>query len=162
MKFNPIAFVINLAIPLLAGVVGSLLTVPSINNWYVYLSKPSFTPPNSVFAPVWTSLFILIGIAAYLVWQKRDRIVHFPRTVAIYSIQLVLNMMWSFLFFYAHSIGAALFEIIVLLIVIVINGRTFYKIDKIAGLLFIPYFLWVSYATALTASIFMLNSSGRL
>lgn len=159
MKFNPIAFVISLAIPLLAGVVGSLLTVPSINNWYIYLAKPSFTPPNSVFAPVWTSLFILMGIAAYRVWQKRDRIVHFPRTVAIYGIQLVLNMMWSFLFFYAHVIGAALFEIIVLLIVIVINGRAFYKIDKTAGLLFIPYFLWVSYATALTASIFMLNAS---
>lgn len=157
MKFNPIAFVVNLAIPLGAGVVGSLLTVPSIAKWYHPLAKPSFNPPDALFAPVWTSIFILMGISAYLVWQKRAQIAHFPRTVAVYAIQLVLNMMWSFLFFYAHQIGAALFEIVFLLIVIIINARMFYKIDKAAGLLFIPYILWVSFATVLTYSIFRLN-----
>lgn len=156
-KFNPIALVINLAIPLAAGVLGSLLTVPSVKTWYMTLAKPSFNPPNSIFPPVWTSIFILMGISAYLVWQKRDQITHFPRTVAVYAIQLVLNVMWSFLFFYAHSLGGALFEIVFLLIIIIINARVFYKIDKVAGLLFIPYILWVSFATLLTYSIFSLN-----
>lgn len=157
MKFNPIAFVINIAITLGVGVLGSMLTVPSVKTWYTTLAKPSFNPPDSLFAPVWTSIFILLGVSAYLVWQKRAQIVHFPRTVAVYFIQLVLNVMWSFLFFYAHSIGAALFEIVALLIVIIINARVFYKIDKVAGLLFIPYILWVSFATLLTYNIFILN-----
>ncbi|MCX2451827.1 tryptophan-rich sensory protein [Pedobacter sp. PLR] len=157
MKFNPIAFVINLAIPLAVGAIGSILTLTSVKTWYPTLAKPSFNPPDSIFPPVWSCLFILMGVSAYLVWQKRDQIAHFPRMIAVYAIQLLLNMMWSFLFFYAKNLGAALFEIVFLLIVIVINGTMFYKIDKTAGLLFIPYFLWVCFATVLTYSIFSLN-----
>jgi tryptophan-rich sensory protein len=157
MKFNPIAFVVNLAIPLAAGALGSILTLTSVKTWYPTLAKPSFNPPDWLFPPVWTSLFILMGFSAYLVWQKREQVAHFPRTIAVYFIQIVLNILWSFLFFYAHSIGAALFEIFALLIAIVINARVFYKIDKTAGLLFIPYFLWVCFATLLTYNIFSLN-----
>lgn len=157
MKFNPVAFVINIAIPLGVGVVGSLLTAQSVKTWYPTLNKPSFNPPDSLFPIVWTSLFILIGIAAYRVWQKREQITHFPRTVAIYAIQLTLNIMWSFIFFYAREIGIALIEVVAFLIVIIINARIFYKVDKIAGLLFIPYILWVSFATFLTYNIFILN-----
>jgi len=157
MRFKPFAFIINIAIPLAMGAIGAWFTSQYVKTWYVTLNKPSFNPPNWVFPPVWTTLFILMGIAAYLVWLKRKEVQHFNRTVAIYLIQLVLNVMWSFLFFYAHEIGLALFEIIALLLVIIINAMVFYKIDKTAGLLFIPYILWVGFAAILTYSIFSLN-----
>lgn len=156
-KSNVLALIINLIIPLAIGAIGGLLTQTSVKTWYLTINKPSFNPPNWIFAPVWTSLYILMGISAYLVWQKRDKIQHLPRTIAIYFIQLVLNLFWSFLFFYAHLLGAAFYEILALLIVILINARMFYKIDKTAGLLFFPYLLWVSFATILTYSIFNLN-----
>ncbi|KQN33369.1 TspO protein [Pedobacter sp. Leaf41] len=157
MKFKPVAFLINIFITLGIGALGGLATSESVKTWYPTLNKPSFNPPNWLFAPVWTSLYILIGIAAYLVWIKRDKIAHFPRVLAIYFIQLILNLCWSFIFFSLHEIGFALFEIIILLIVIVANAIAFYKIDKWAGYLFIPYILWVSFASFLTYSIFMLN-----
>lgn len=121
------------------------------------LAKPSFNPPNEIFAPVWTCLYVLIGTAAYLVWQKRDTIKHQPRTIAIYFIQLMLNLMWSFIFFYTREIGIALIEISFLLVATIVNAIVFYKIDKNAGLLFIPYIIWVGFATVLTYNIFILN-----
>jgi translocator protein len=157
VKFNLFALIINIAIPLGIGATGSYFTSEGVSTWYPTIAKPSFNPPNWIFAPVWTLLYILIGIAAYRIWQRRERITNFPRTVAIYLIQLVLNLMWSFIFFSLHLIGGALVEIIFLLLAIIINAIVFYKIDKAAGLLFIPYILWVSFATVLTASIFMLN-----
>jgi len=156
-RFQFLPFVINLMIPLFFGVLGGLITINSVRTWYPGIQKPSWNPPNWLFGPVWSTLFIIIGISAYLVWRKRDKIVHFPRTVAIYFIQLVLNLVWSYLFFYHHMIGAALIEIFALLVAIVINGIMFYKIDKTAGILFIPYFLWVSFAAFLTYNIFILN-----
>jgi len=156
-RFQPLAFLINILIPLVFGALGGLITVRSVKTWYPGIAKPSFNPPNWLFGPVWSTLFIIIGIAAYLVWTKRAQIVHLPRTVAVYFIQLILNLGWSFLFFYDHLIGAALIEIVALLMVILINGLMFYRIDKTAGLLFIPYFLWVSFATVLTYNIFILN-----
>lgn len=157
MKFKPLAFIISIAITLGIGALGSWATAQSVKTWYLTINKPSFNPPNWLFAPVWTTIFILVGIAAYLVWIKKDKITHFPRTFAIYAIQLILNLAWSFIFFYLHEIGFALAEIILLLVVIIINAITFYKIDKWAGLLFIPYILWVSFASFLTYNIFILN-----
>ncbi|MGO4877172.1 TspO/MBR family protein [Pedobacter psychrotolerans] len=157
MKFKPLAFILSILITLSIGALGGYATAQSVRTWYPLLNKPTFNPPNWLFAPVWTSLYVLIGIAAYLVWVKRDRIVHFPRTVAIYFIQLILNLAWSFIFFYLHEIGFALAEIIVLLAVIILNAMMFYKIDKWAGLLFIPYILWVSFASFLTYNLFILN-----
>lgn len=157
MKFKPLAFIINIALTLSVGALGSWATAKSVQTWYPTINKPSFNPPNWLFAPVWTSLYVLIGIAAYLVWIRRDKIVHFPRTVAIYSIQLILNLAWSFIFFYLHEIGFALFEILILLTVIIVNAILFYKINKWAGLMFIPYILWVSFASFLTYNIFILN-----
>lgn len=154
-RFFP--FFINLLIPFIFAGLGGLITVKSVNTWYPTIQKPAFNPPNWLFGPVWSILFLLIGIAAYRIWTKKAQIAHFPRTVAVYFIQLILNLGWSFFFFYAHQIGAALIEVFVLLIAIIINGLVFYKIDKTAGLLFIPYFLWVSFASFLTYSIFMLN-----
>ncbi|WP_443939748.1 TspO/MBR family protein [Pedobacter sp. MW01-1-1] len=157
MKFKPLAFILNIALPLGIGALGSWATAQSIHTWYPTLNKPSFNPPNAIFAPVWTSLYILMGIAAYLVWTKRKTIQHFPRTIAIYLIQLILNLAWSFIFFYLHEIGFALAEIILLLIVVIFNAYLFYKIHKWAGFLFIPYILWVTFASFLTYNIFILN-----
>ena len=157
IKFKPVAFIISIAITLSIGAFGGFATAKSVKTWYPTLTKPSFNPPNWLFAPVWTLLYILIGISAYLVWMKRDRIIHFQRTVAIYFIQLILNLAWSFIFFYLHEIGFALAEIIMLLIMIIVNAIIFYKIDKWAGLLFIPYIIWVSFASFLTYNIFILN-----
>ena len=157
MKFKPVAFIINIAITLSIGALGGLATAQSVKTWYPTLNKPSFNPPNWLFGPVWTSLYILIGVAAYLVWIKRDQIMHFPRTVAVYFIQLILNLGWSFIFFYLHEIGFALAEILMLLAAIIINAVMFYKIDKWAGLIFIPYIIWVSFASFLTYNIFILN-----
>jgi benzodiazapine receptor len=157
MKFKPLAFIISIALTLSVGALGGWATAQSIKTWYPTLTKPSFNPPNWLFAPVWTSLYVIIGIAAYLIWVKRKQVAHFPRTVAIYLIQLILNLAWSFIFFYLHEIGFALAEIILLLIIIIINAITFYKIDRWAGFLFIPYILWVSFASFLTYNIFILN-----
>lgn len=157
MKFKPVAFIINIAITLSIGALGGLATAQSVKTWYPTLNKPSFNPPNWLFGPVWTSLYILIGVAAYLVWIKRDQITHFPRTVAVYFIQLILNLGWSFIFFYLHEIGFALAEILMLLAAIIINAVMFYKIDKWAGLIVIPYIIWVSFASFLTYNIFILN-----
>jgi benzodiazapine receptor len=156
-RFAFFPFLINMLIPMVFAAGGGLLTSAALHTWYPGIQKPSFNPPNWLFGPVWSSIFVLMGISSYLIWQKRARIIHFPRTIAIYFIQLVLNLTWSFLFFYTHLIAAALAEMITLLLVIVINAVVFYKIDKTAGLLFIPYFLWVSFATFLTYNIFILN-----
>lgn len=157
MKFKPLAFIISIAITLSIGALGGWATATSVKTWYPFLNKPSFNPPNWLFAPVWTSIYILLGISAYLVWARRVHIIHFPRTVAIYFIQLILNLGWSFIFFYLHEIGFAFAEILILLVFILLNAYTFYKIDKWAGLLFIPYIIWVSFASFLTYNIFILN-----
>lgn len=156
-KFQFLPFIICLLIPLTVGAIGGILTMGSVKTWYTTINKPSFNPPNGIFAPVWTSLYVLMGISSYLVWQKRKIIIGYLWAVRIYLLQLILNLMWSFLFFYQHQIGFALIEIIILLISIIINAFIFYRINKTAGLLFLPYILWVIFASYLTYSIFILN-----
>lgn len=156
-KFQFLPFVLCILIPLAIGAVGGLFTANSVKTWYVTLNKPSFNPPSWVFGPVWTTLYILMGIASYLVWKRRKVISGYNWAVISYIVQLLLNLMWSFLFFYQQQIGFALLEIGILLIAIIINAFIFYRINKIAGLLFIPYILWVSFASYLTYSIFILN-----
>jgi benzodiazapine receptor len=156
-KFQFVPFVICLVIPLAIGAFGSLLTMESVKTWYTTLNKPSFNPPNEIFGPVWSSLYILMGISSYLVWKERKSFTGYKWAVGLYFSQLILNLMWSFLFFYQHQIGLALVEIIILLIAIISTAVVFYKVNKAAGLLFIPYILWVSFASYLTYSIFILN-----
>jgi len=156
-KFQILPFILCLAIPLAIGAIGSFFTMESVKTWYLTLNKPSFNPPNAVFAPVWTTLYILMGISCYLVWKRRKVETSYPIAITIYALQLLLNLMWSFLFFYNHQIGLALIEIVILLITIIINTFIFYRIHKAAGLLFIPYILWVSFASYLTYSIYILN-----
>jgi len=156
-KFQFFPFALCLLISLSAGAIGGLFTKESVGTWYKTINKPTFTPPDWLFSPVWISLFILMGMASYLVWRRRKMVSGYAWAVVIYYLQLVLNIMWSFLFFYQRQIGAAVIEIGVLLVTIIVNAFIFYRVSKVAGLLYIPYIIWVGFASYLTYSIFILN-----
>ena len=156
-NFQFLPFIICIIIPLAIGAIGGFFTMESVKTWYTTLNKPSFNPPNGVFGPVWSTLYVLMGISSYLVWKERKSFTGYHWAVGLYFLQLLLNLMWSFLFFNQHQIGFALVEIIILLITIIATAIVFYRVNKAAGLLFIPYILWVSFASYLTYSIFMLN-----
>ncbi len=144
-----------------AGIIGSFFTTPAIGGWYKELNKPLFSPPNWVFAPVWTLLYFLMGISLYLIRTKEIRIGKEIRqkTVAlmIFEIQLILNMAWSFLFFGLKNPLLAFAEIIILWISILLCIIHFYKIDKKAAYILLPYIFWVSYAATLNFSLWRLN-----
>ncbi|MCJ8210063.1 tryptophan-rich sensory protein [Mucilaginibacter sp. RS28] len=155
-KIQILPLVLNLLIPLAIGFVASLYTRPEIPGWYRQLHKPSFTPPSWLFAPVWTSLYILMGIAAYMVWKNRNNPA-FKKAAWVYIAQLVFNFSWSIIFFGNHEILGALTIIVTLWVLILLNIITFAKISKTAAWLLVPYLLWVSYATALNTAIYLLN-----
>lgn len=139
------------------GAFGSAFTSPAIPTWYATLAKPSFLPPSWAFPMVWTLLYLLMGIALYLVWEEGLEKTEVRKAMGIFGIQLFLNFMWSVLFFGLRSPLYGLLEIVVLWIVIFVNIWLFYKVSKKAGLLLVPYFLWVSFAALLNYSIWMLN-----
>lgn len=141
----------------MAGVVGSLFTSPSIPTWYATIKKPGFTPPNSVFGPVWIALFVLMGVSAYLVWDRGLENKNVKIALLVFGIQLALNMLWSFLFFGLHSPLYAFFEIIVLWFAILFTILNFLKVSKPAGLLLVPYIVWVSFAAIINFYIVRLN-----
>ena len=140
-----------------AGVVGSLFTSPAIASWYATLEKPSFNPPNWIFAPVWTLLFLLMGIALYFVWNSEIESNKKRIAILIFAVQLVLNIFWSILFFGLQSPLYAFIEIIILWLAILLTIISFYKISKPAAELLLPYILWVSFAAVLNFSILILN-----
>ncbi len=135
----------------LAGIIGSFFTISAISNWYIYLNKPSFSPPNYLFGPVWTTLYFLMGVSLYLVWQKKKKV------PSIFWVQLFLNAIWSILFFGLKSPILGLLDIIFLLIAIVLTVKSFYKSSKAAAFLLLPYLAWVTFATVLNFSIWILN-----
>lgn len=141
----------------LAGIIGSLFTTPSIPGWYAGLAKPSFNPPNWVFAPVWTILYALMGLSAYLVYEKGPRTSAVRKALAVFAVQLVLNALWSIVFFGAHMILGAAVLIIVLWAMILATIWLFSKISRTAAYLLVPYILWVSFATILNISLYVLN-----
>jgi len=142
---------------LIAGFIGSLFTTPHIPGWYAGLAKPSFTPPSWLFGPVWTALYILMGISLFLVWRGGLGERRVQLAVGIFIVQLACNVLWSFAFFGRQSPLAGLVVIIVLWILIVITIIASATVSKAAALLLIPYFLWVSFASILNASIWRLN-----
>ena len=137
-----------------AAGLGSLLTTPALRSWYAGLSKPSWTPPNSLFGPVWTILFIAMAIAAWLVWRKVG-LTAVP--MQLFLLQLLLNVAWSVLFFRLRSPGLAFAEIVVLWCAILATSIEFWNVVQAAGWLLLPYWIWVSYAAALNLSIWRLN-----
>ena len=156
-KKSILPLLISILIVFSFGFIGSFFTTSSITTWYAFINKPLFSPPNWIFAPVWTLLYILMGVSAFLIWQKRDNL-KTKQALIFYGIQLILNALWSIIFFGMHNPGLALLEIIILWLFILITLIKFYKINKTAGLLFIPYLLWVSFALILNYVIWMLNS----
>ena len=155
--------IISLALPQLAGGLGVLFMGSSVSDWYQMLEKPFFNPPSWVFGPVWLTLYLLMGISAYLIWssyakasagQEKNNI---KNSMNIYWAHLLLNASWTPIFFGLHNIALAFFAIVALWILILILIIKFYKISKTASYLLIPYITWVTIATVLNASIWYLN-----
>jgi benzodiazapine receptor len=139
------------------GYLSGTVTRDSITTWYPKLVKPVFNPPNWIFAPVWTLLYVMMGIAAGLVWTSDSEVKIVKKALGFFAIQLGLNALWSYLFFGLHNPLLALIEIVLLLLLIFETYKQFKKIDKVAAMLLLPYLAWVSFATILNASIWWLN-----
>ena len=149
--------IISLAICLGAGGIGAAFTMQSVDTWYAMLRKPFFTPPNWIFAPVWTILYILMGISLCMLWHKRQRLGEHTALYLLFGTQLVLNIGWSFAFFGMRSILGGLFVIISLWLAIIATIHAFLHKSKMAGWLLIPYLVWVSYAGLLNFGLWWLN-----
>ncbi|MEX1015000.1 MAG: TspO/MBR family protein [Candidatus Paceibacterota bacterium] len=149
--------ILSILVTLSAGFIGSMFTITSINSWYADLIKPELNPPNWVFGPVWTTLYVLMGIAAFLVWKKDWHKKEVKHAICIFSVQLLLNATWSIIFFGLQSPGLALINIVILWFMILWTIILFYKISKPAMYLLIPYILWVTFASYLNLSIWILN-----
>jgi translocator protein len=155
---NFFKLVIAIGVSLGAGAIGSFFSAPAVQStWYAGLVKPALNPPAWVFGPVWTTLFILMGVAVWLVWKRGFGEPGVRRALILFAIQLVLNVLWSIIFFGLHSPGGALIEIAFLWLVILATLITFYRISKPAAWLLMPYILWVSFAAYLNYSIYVLN-----
>jgi tryptophan-rich sensory protein len=147
----------SLAITFFAGWLGSLLTTPSIKTWYINLNRTGFVPPDWLFAPIWTILFCLMAVSLYIIWSGRGKKKARAQAIQLFSCQLMANVIWSGIFFGLHNIGLAFIEIIILLILITYCMFVFYRLNKIAGWLMFPYFLWVSFAITLNFSLWLAN-----
>ncbi|OGE38149.1 TspO protein [Candidatus Daviesbacteria bacterium RIFCSPLOWO2_01_FULL_39_12] len=150
MGINIPKLFLSIGLCLGAGTMGSFFTFSAIPEWYSTLNKPFFSPPNWIFGPVWTVLYVLMGISLYSVWLKR-------RIPTVFWVQLFLNAIWSIIFFGIKNPTLALVDVAALWIAIVFTTKAFYKINKLAGNLLIPYLLWVSFATVLNLSLVLLN-----
>lgn len=155
-KISRIAIVVIIC--LAVGYLSGMVTRASITTWYPTLVKPSFNPPNWIFAPVWTSLYVMMGVAAGLIWnQITTQKLAVTKALQIFAIQLVLNALWSYLFFGLHNLMLATIEVFLLWLMIFETYSQFAKINKTARYLMLPYLAWVSFASVLTASIWWLN-----
>ena len=164
MKFNDtLKLIFSLLVCQLAGVVGSIFTLKSISTWYPTLIKPFLNPPNWLFGPVWTTLYILMGIACFIIWKKYSYVQEISEQkiikngMILFDIQLVLNALWPVVFFGAQNLGVSLIEILVLFTFVVLTTVKFFKISKVAGWLLVPYVLWTGFAIYLNYSIWILN-----
>jgi len=148
--------IIALIIPQLAGGLGSLFTANSVKDWYLTLEKPLLNPPSWVFGPVWTTLFLLMGYALYLVWVNENKERKNIAYIA-FAIQIILNIFWSVIFFGLKNPGLAFAEILILWLAIIFNIFIFYRISRTSAWLLVPYLVWVSFAAYLNYSIWILN-----
>ena len=140
-----------------AGGIGAIFTTPAIPTWYAGLKKPAFTPPNSAFGPVWITLYLLMGIAVFLVWREGLSQEGVTAAFIVFWVQLVLNILWSVIFFGLKSILGGMVMILLLWIAILVNIIMFFGVSPIAGGLLIPYIIWVSIAANLNAQVWILN-----
>ncbi len=157
MKFTDfLKLVASVFLCQIAGFLGSLFTSPAIPTWYATLSKPFFTPPNSIFSPVWISLFILMGISLFFVWRRTDH-PKFKIGFIFFFVQLFLNILWSIFFFGLRSPLLGLIDIVFLWMAILFTIFHFLKVSKFSGVLLLPYLVWVSFAALLNFSLWILN-----
>jgi benzodiazapine receptor len=154
---NVFALLGFIALCLAVAAIGGAVTATSVDSWYAALAKPSFNPPGWLFGPVWTALYLVMAFAAWRVWRARG-LAGARAALGLWALQLALNLCWSFVFFGARMIGAALAEIAVLLLAILATLALFWRIDRMAGWLMVPYAAWVGFATILNAALWRLNS----
>lgn len=155
MRLNLPKLIASITLPLVIGFLGSAFTVSAITTWYTTLNKPFFSPPNFVFAPVWTTLYVLMGVSLYLLWTSKKR--EKDKAIKLFLIQLALNLFWSIIFFGLHNPQVAFVEIIALWIFIFLTIRQSYSVSKISAYLLYPYIVWVSFALVLNLFIVILN-----
>ncbi len=148
---------ISILVPLLVGTFSGFFTSSGVNGWYVTANKPWFNPPNWIFAPVWTTLYILMGIALYLVWKSGADKTLKQTAIILFAVQLTLNFFWSFIFFKLQLPGWAFAEIILMWVMIFFTILWFGKISPVAAWLLVPYISWVSFASVLNYAIWKLN-----
>ncbi|MBI2547022.1 MAG: tryptophan-rich sensory protein [Candidatus Aenigmarchaeota archaeon] len=149
--------VATIAVCLLIGALGSVFTAPSIGTWYASINKPSFNPPNWIFGPVWIMLFLLMGVSAYLVWEKCLQQKKAVNALYVFGAQLALNFLWSVLFFGLHKPLYALIEISALWAAIAMTIMEFRKYSRTASMMLLPYLAWVTFAAVLNYAIVVLN-----
>jgi tryptophan-rich sensory protein len=140
---------------IIAGI-GGLVTATSVDSWYATLNKPSFNPPNSVFAPVWTTLYFLIAVSGWRIWRKAG-FRRAPNAFLLYGLQLAFNLAWSILFFGLHWLGIALVDALLMLVTIIGTIIAFARIDRLAAAIMVPYAAWVTFASLLNGAIWVLN-----
>ena len=156
-----IGLIVSLALCFAAAAVGGIATAGGLRSWYPGLRKPSWTPPNRIFGPVWTVLYAAMGVAAWLVWSARDR-ADVGWALALFAVQLVLNVGWSLVFFGARSPRGGAIVIAALWLAIAGTLVAFWRVDLLAAALFVPYLAWVSFAAALNVAIARLASRAAL
>lgn len=152
-----VKIVVCIILCMVLGFASGLSSGSSIQNWYSTLNKPFFNPPNWIFGPVWTVLYIMMGISVGRIWHKLSNSAQSKTPIILFIIQFFLNLLWTFLFFVFQSPLLGLIDIVLLLFLLVLTIISFKKIDKLSAYLLIPYLLWVSFATLLNASILYLN-----
>jgi len=161
MKNIKITDIVKLVISIIAcqcaGLIGSLFTTPAITTWYATLQKPPFTPPNWLFAPAWITLYLLMGISAFIIWRRGLGNPQVKRALFLFVIQLVLNTLWSVTFFGLESPLYGVIVIAALWVAILFTILKFFKISSVAAVLMLPYILWVTFAAVLNVSIWVLN-----
>lgn len=150
-------FIISLLTPFIAAAIGSAFTFSEITTWYEAINKPTWTPPNAIFGPVWTILYTLMGISLYLFWKSEKKVEVSKRGFILFFSQLALNTVWSILFFGLKNPLLALADIAVLWVLILMTILHFRKVNKLSAYLLIPYLLWVTFASLLNFAVWMLN-----
>lgn len=154
------ALIVAVLVPLAVGMLGSFSTMDSVRTWYPTLVRPSFAPPAWVFGPVWTTLYVMMGVASWRVWCQGSARPEVRSALLVYGVQLVFNLVWSWLFFGLQRPFVALLDIVVLLVLIGVTTIRFAAVSRGAALLLLPYLAWVAFATVLNGGFWWLNRQG--
>jgi len=152
-----IKLICSVSVCLLTGFMGSFVSIDSVRTWYADLSRPSFTPPDWTFGVVWPILYVMMGISAFLIWNKGLDKKRVKAALGLFVLQLVLNGLWTPIFFGLHMIAIALVEIVLLWVAILLTIIAFWRISKLSTIFLFPYILWVSFAVVLNAALWYLN-----